>query len=308
MTRSLGARSTADDVLGNRSLLGKNILVTGANSGIGFETARVLARHGAHVVLACRTLARAEEAAARIRARHAEANVAPLELDLASFDNIRRAVDDLTIEHLDVLICNAGLFNSGYQQTEDGLEQTVGVSHFGHFLLTSLLLPKLRAAAPARVVVVSSESHRHPSTLSFRHLPLTRERYRSLVAYGQAKLCNVLFANELTRRFASDGIYANSLHPGTMIGTSIFRDSLPAKLLAAVMRPFTKSIAQGAATTVYCASAPELERVGGKYFLDCREKEMSKGARDTEAARKLWELSEQLTQAPRDERTAHPRV
>jgi WW domain-containing oxidoreductase len=298
MTTNFGARSGADDVLRDRSLAGKSMLVTGANSGIGFETARALALHGAHVLLGCRSRERAEEAATRIRVQQPGVQVSPVALDLASFASIRAAAAALPVDSLDVLICNAGLFKSKYEQTEDGIEQTVGVCHFGHFLLTSLLLPKLRAAAPARVVMVASESHRYPSTLAFDRFPLAAERYRDLVAYGQAKLCNVLFANELTRRYSEQGIYANSLHPGTMIGTSIFRDSVPAKVLATVVRPFTKSLAQGAATTVYCATAPELARSGGKYYANCREKEMSNGARDAAAARRLWELSEQRVQTP----------
>jgi WW domain-containing oxidoreductase len=165
------------------------------------------------------------------------------------------------------------------------------VCHFGHFLLFSLLLDRLRAAAPARVVVVASESHRYPRTLEFERFPLEAARYRGLVAYGQAKLCNVLFANELTRRHAAEGVLANSLHPGSLIGTSIFRSSVAAKLLGAAARPFTKSIAQGAATTVYCATAPELNGIGGRYFADCTEKRASSGARDEQAARRLWELT-----------------
>lgn len=293
---TLGARSTTDDVLGERSLAEKTMLVTGANAGIGYETARALASHGAHVLVACRSLDKAEHTAQRIRAEHADAKLTPLTLDLGSFDSIREAVAELSIDRLDALICNAGLYNSGYAETADGIEQTVGVCHFGHFLLTSLLVPRLRAAAPARVVMVASESHRYPAQLDFARFPLTRAQYRPLVAYGQAKLCNVLFANELTRRFAIAGVYANSLHPGSMIGTSIFRNSWAAKLIAGALRPFTKSIAQGAATTVYCATAPELERVGGEYFSDCTRKPMSKGARNVEAAQRLWELSEQRTQ------------
>jgi WW domain-containing oxidoreductase len=293
MRETFGSRSTADDVLNGRALDDKNILITGANAGIGFETARALASHGARVWLGCRNRQSAESCAARIRAEHSAAQVVPMALDLASFASIRAATTELSLDRLDVLICNAGLFKSSYELTEDGIEQTVGVCHFGHFLLSSLLLPKLRAASSARVVMVSSESHRMPARLARHRFPLPADRYKSLIAYGQAKLCNVLFANELTRRFSSQGIYANSLHPGSMIGTSIFRDSLAAKLLAAVARPFAKSIAQGAATTVYCAVAPELERVGGKYFADCAEKAMSRGAADSDVARRLWTMSEQ---------------
>jgi WW domain-containing oxidoreductase len=268
------------------------MLVTGCNAGIGFETARALAAHGAHVIVACRDAAKAEQTVGRIRALHPSAQLSPLVIDLGSFASVRAAAAALPVEALHVLICNAGLYTDAYELTEDGLESTVGVCHFGHFLLTALLMDVLRRAAPARVVMVSSESHRHPARLDLSRFPLPADRYKALIAYGQAKLCNVLFANELTRRCAGEGIVANSLHPGNLIATSIFRNSIGAKLVGLVARPFAKSIAQGAATTVHCAVAPELAGVGGRYFKDCGEHPMSQGARDAEVARQLWELSE----------------
>jgi WW domain-containing oxidoreductase len=269
------------------------MLVTGASSGIGFETARALAAAQAHVIIACRSVAKGAESAARIVAHHPHAKVTPIELDLASFKSVRRAVGELPADKIDALICNAGLFANTYQTTEDGIESTVGVCHFGHFLLTQLVKPRLRAAVRARVVMVSSESHRYPSTLKLERFPLAPTSYKPLVSYGQAKLCNVLFANELTRRWAADGITANSLHPGSFIGTDIFRSTVAGKAISVLISPFTKSIAQGAATTVYCAVAPELEGVGGRYFADCREKPMSAGARDADIAARLWTLSEE---------------
>ena len=242
--------------------------------------------------MACRDSAKAEQTSARIRAAHTNANLTPIALDLGSYASIRQAAASVNVDALQVLICNAGLYMDKYVATAEGIESTVGVCHFGHFLLTQLLLDKLRRGAPARVVMVSSESHRFPPQLSLGHFPLGPHNFKSLVAYGQAKLSNVLFANELTRRYRSAGILANSLHPGSMIGTSIFRNSLPAKLLGLAMRPFAKSIEQGAATTVYCATAPVVSDVGGKYFRDCREHSMSKAARDVELAKRLWELTE----------------
>lgn len=286
-----GSSSTCDDVVSGLDLSDRTMLVTGANSGIGFATARSIASAGAHVIVACRRKASAEETAGKIIAAHANANVTPLELDLASFASIRRAAQAVPAQKLNALICNAGLYTTTFQATEDGLEQCVGVSHFGHFLLTGLLMDKLRAAAPARVVMVSSESHRMPPTLNFERFPLRADNYRGLTAYGQAKLCNVLFANELTRRFKQHGVTANSLHPGSLIGTSIFRNSWSAKVLAAVVRPFTKTIDQGAATTVYCAVDPRVEGIGGLYYNDCKERRMSRGASDEQVAKRLWDLS-----------------
>jgi WW domain-containing oxidoreductase len=292
MSIAFGARTTADEVLQGRDLSGQNMLITGCNAGIGFETARALATRGAHVLIACRTRDKARETIERIRAVHPHAALSPVALDLASFASIRQAAVSVDVDALHVLICNAGLYMGEYAPTADGIESTVGVCHYGHALLTTLLLDRLRQAAPARVVMVSSESHRYPSRLSLEHFPLEAHEFKSLVAYGQAKLANVLFANELTRRYRHTGIFANSLHPGSMIGTSIFRNSVSAKLVGLAMRPFAKSIQQGAATSVYCATAPELANVGGKYFRDCREHPMSLGARDAELAKRLWEHTE----------------
>jgi len=268
------------------------MLVTGCNAGIGFETARALAAHGAHVFVGCRTREKANETIDRIRSAHPSAKVSPFAVDLASFRSIRQAVASLEVDALHVLICNAGLYVDAFKPTAEGLESTVGVCHYGHHLLTTLLIDKLRRAAPARVVMVASESHRHPARLDLARFPLEARNFKGLTAYGQAKLANVLFANELTRRYQGEGIVANSLHPGTMIGTSIFRNSLPAKVLALALRPFTKSIEQGAATTVYCATAPELTDTGGQYFRDCKPHSMSQGARDAEVAKQLWARTE----------------
>jgi WW domain-containing oxidoreductase len=300
MSTAFRARATADEVLRGRDLSGQNILVTGCNAGIGFETARALAAHDAHVFAACRNRDKASETIARIRAAHPNAKLSPVVLDLGSFASIRAGVASIDVSALHVLICNAGLFMDRYTLTAEGIESTVGVSHYGHFLLTTLLLDKLRRGAPARVVMVASESHRYPARLSLEHLPLEAHNFKSLVAYGQAKLTNVLFANELTRRYRADGIFANSLHPGSMIGTSIFRNSVSARLFGLLVRPFAKSIEQGAATTVYCATAPELARVGGKYFRDCREHSTSEAARDADLAKRLWEHTEEFFGKPEE--------
>ena len=273
------------------------MLVTGCNAGIGFETARALAAHGAHVIVACRTLDKANETSDRIRVAHPRAELSPLALDLGSFECIRQAVSSVHVGALHALICNAGLYMDEFEPTVEGLESTVGVCHYGHFLLTTLLVDKLRRAAPARVVMVASESHRYPARLDLEHFPLEAHNFKALTAYGQAKLANVLFANELTRRYRDVGIVANSVHPGSMIGTSIFRNSLPAKLFALAVRPFTKSIEQGAATTVYCATASELTNTGGQYFRDCKPHSMSRGARDAEMAKRLWLRTQEFVEA-----------
>jgi NAD(P)-dependent dehydrogenase (short-subunit alcohol dehydrogenase family) len=200
-----GGRSTADDVVRALDLSGRCMVVTGANTGIGFETARALASAGARVVLACRNPDAGRAAVQRIQARHPHADARLARLDLASFASIRAFTDALAEPRVDVLVCNAGLFAARYRETEDGFESTVGVCHLGHFLLTLRLLPKLLAAR-GRVVMVSSESHRTPRRLDFEHLPHPERHYSTVVAYGQAKLCNALFANELQRRYGAQGL------------------------------------------------------------------------------------------------------
>ncbi len=290
-----GRRSTADDVADACDLSGRRALVTGANTGIGFETARALAANGARTVLACRNPDTGSDAVARIRARHPQAEVELAILDLASMSGIRRFAAGLSAGRLDILVCNAGLYGGGYHETEDGFERTVGVCHIGHFLLTMLLLRRLEAAGAARLVVVSSESHRYPRRLDFERLPLPRKAHSDVRAYGQAKLCNVLFAKEFQRRYADRGMTAYSLHPGTLVPTGLGRNSVLASVVIRLTRPFTKSLAQGAATSVFCAGYPGLDRFGGEYFVDCRVVQSSRESNDPEVARRLWQLSEKWT-------------
>ena len=291
-TRKLGRKTSADDVLTGVDLAGRSVLVTGANAGIGFETARSLAAHGARVLLGCRSDAKADDTAARIRAAHPDADVVPTRLDLGSLADVRRCCDALEVDSLAAVVCNAGVYGGPYAETADGFERTVGVCHIGHFLLVHLLRSRLAKDGGGRVVMVASGSHKHPARLNFDRLPLPPEKYMDMVAYGQAKLCNVLFAFELNRRWASDGITGTALHPGAMIATEITRSTLAGRLLFKLVRPFTKSIGQGAATSVYCATAPELEGVGGTYYVDCREAKASAEARDPGVAARLWKLSE----------------
>jgi WW domain-containing oxidoreductase len=284
-------------VLAERNLSGKTYIVTGANAGIGFETARALAAKSGRVIVACRSEDKADETAARIKALHADATVESGVLDLASFESIRAFVDALKIERLDGLVGNAGVIHNDYRETQEGHEMTVGVCHIGHFLLTSLLMPQLRAAAAetgdARVIMVASESHHQPAKLQFNRFLLSKDNYKFMVAYGQAKLCNVLFANEFDRRFAGDGIRACSLHPGTMVTTGIARNTALGRFAMAILTPFTKNPHQGAATSVYCAAYGDPQEIGGVYFSDCKPKKMSREAASPDVASKLWDMSEE---------------
>jgi WW domain-containing oxidoreductase len=297
--KKLGARSSTNDVLQGKDLTGRTVVITGSNCGIGFETAQALAGAGAKVIFACRNIEKGKDAVHRCNALHPESKLAFFPLDLASTDSIKNFCSQIKDETIDTLICNAGLMSTKYQETKEGLEMTVGVCHFGHFLLTQLLLPQLLAAKELtgkspRVVMVSSESHRMPAILDFNKFPLKKsDRFSALTAYGQAKLCNALFANELQRRFGEQGLTACSLHPGALITTSFGRDSGFLSLLFKLVSPLTKNPNQGAATTVFCASHENTEELAGKYFSHCQPVRSTKEANTPETARKLWQLSEE---------------
>lgn len=287
-----GSKTTADEVVQGMDLSGRVMLVTGANTGIGYDTGRSLASAGARVLLACRSAEKGKNAAQRIRDAHPKADVAFVQLDLASIDSIRNFTENLEEPSIDVLIGNAGVVNAKYREIDGGIEHTVGVSHLGHFLLVRGLLPKLLASGGGRVVMVGSESHRSPRTLDFENFPLRADNFSSLKSYGQAKLCNTLFANELQRRYGDQGLTACSLHPGNLVTTEIGRDSLLTRIAMMLASPFTKSSAQGAATSVTCAVHPDSTAIAGKYYSHCQPIRMSREAENPEVAKRLWELTE----------------
>ncbi len=290
---TFGARTTADEVVADLDLSDQLIIVTGANSGIGFEAARTLTSAGARVIFACRDSATGAAAVERTLAEHPGTRAEVSTLDLASRQSIEDFTGRIDAESIDTVVCNAGLFGGPYQQVHGGIERTVGVCHVGHFLFVRALLPKLLAQGGGRVVMVSSESHRTPSKLDFDRLPLTAEQYSGFTAYGQAKLCNLLFASELQRRYGAEGLTACSLHPGSMVPTNIARNSRMASLLMLLIRPLTKSPSAGAATSVFCATHPHIGEIAGRYFSDCRPKQASIEAQDPEVAGRLWDRTEE---------------
>ncbi|XP_027131135.1 retinol dehydrogenase 13 isoform X1 [Larimichthys crocea] len=278
---------------------GKTVLITGANTGIGKETSRDLARRGARVVMACRDLTRAEQAAEEIRRSTGNGNVAIRHLDLASLYSVRQFAKDFldSEDRLDVLINNAGVMMCPKSLTEDGFETQLAVNHLGHFLLTNLLLPKLKSSAHSRVVTVSSIAHRG-GHIDFDDLFFSRKPYSSLQSYKQSKLANILFTRELARRLRGSGVSSFCLHPGvifTELGRH-FQSSFP--VLGLLLIPpsllLMKTPAQGSQTTVYCAVTPGLEELSGRYFSDCAEKKVAPEGRDDEVARRLWEESARL--------------
>jgi len=274
---------------------GKTCLITGASSGIGRATALALAGMGAQLVLVCRDRGRGENVLAEIAQQTGKTEATLLLGDLAVQCDIRRvAAEFLAIDRpLHVLINNAGVVNLHRSVTADGIESTFAVNHLAYFLLTNLLFERLRRSAPARIVNVASEAHKF-APLDFDDLGNER-RYRAMRVYGQSKLANILFTAELARRCAGTGVTANSLHPGavsTRLGTN---NGAWTRAVIALLRPFFRSPTDGAATSIYLASSPAVDGVSGKYFANCREKAPSRAASDPDAARRLWEISAQMT-------------
>ncbi len=274
---------------------GKVVLVTGASSGIGLETARGLARLGASVVMAVRDVRKGEAAAAEIRRGLPDARLEVMRVDLADLDDVRRFAREFAAGHgrLDVLVNNAGFHVAGFERTKQGFESTFGVNHLGHFVLTRELLPLLERSAPSRVVTVASEAHRG-ARVDWDDLQLER-RWSGMRAYANSKLLNVWFARELTRRLAGTGVTSNALHPGsvrTQWGrrpeSGLFRWGVK------VATPFLISPEKGADTSIWLAASPEVAGVTGRYFHRRREVEPSALARDDAQARRLWDVSEAL--------------
>ncbi len=286
-------RATPQEALAGRDLAGRHCLVTGATGGIGFETARALAWAGARVTLGSRDTGAGERAMERIRGAHPGAEVRSLPLDLASFRSIRAFAEAVGDEPLDVLVANAGVYLGRYRETEEGIERTVGVSHVGHFLLTRFLADRLLVTSRPRVVLVSSESHRAPARLDFGRFPLKAATYKALEAYGQAKLCNVLMARSLHRRYARRGMVACALHPGALVATGIGRNSALLRWVVRLARPFTRTPEQAALTPVVAAVWEPAEPLAGAYLKDARPARSSAAGEDPEVAERVWALTEE---------------
>lgn len=280
--------------LKERDLTGRVGVVTGITSGIGGAVARALAARGAHVVAVARSPERGERAVRAIRASVAGAELTLMICDLASQASIRRFAGDLRARFpaVHALVNNAGAIVPERQLTEDRIEAIFATNHLGPFLLTRLLLDPLRAGAPARVVNVASEAHRR-GFIDFGDLQLER-RYSPVRAYCNAKLADVLFTFELSRRLEGAGVTANCLHPGAVATTWGDAGSLPVRLAWRIARPFFLNADEGARGPVHLAASPELEGVTGRYFVRTREARPAPQASDTEAARRLWAASEEL--------------
>jgi retinol dehydrogenase-12 len=274
---------------------GQTMLVTGATAGIGVPTARVLAERGATVVIVGRNRAKCEATVAGIQQQTGNPNIAYLVADLSVLAEVRRLAEEYRSRYnrLDVLVNNAGAIFLSRQVTAEGLEMTFALNHLSYFLLTMLLLDTLKANAPARIVNVSSRVHQG-ARINFDALQ-GEKRYNGQAAYGQSKLANILFTYELARRLAGSGVTANALHPGLVASSFAKNNGLAGRLFRLVANPFSISNEQGAQTSIYLAASPDVAGVTGKYFVECKEVRSSPASYDEATARRLWEVSEQMT-------------
>lgn len=287
-------RSTAEQVTEGIDLNGKTVLITGVNSGLGFESMRVLAKRGAHVIGAARTLEKAAEACGKIAGK-----TTPIACELSDLGDVARCADEINAMNtpIDILMCNAGIMALSELQTKNGIEMQFLTNHLGHFVLVNKLLERVKQAKAGRVVMLSSMGHQQcpKGGIDFDNLSGDKG-YDPWKFYGQSKLANLLMAVELTKRLQGDQATANAVHPG-VIRTNLSRSTggFFATLISVVARLFERTIAQGAATQCYVAVHENLEGVSGEYFADCNRAKPSNYGRDPELAERLWHESEILT-------------
>jgi NAD(P)-dependent dehydrogenase (short-subunit alcohol dehydrogenase family) len=277
------------------SMNGKRCVVTGSTGGIGLVTARELARQGARLTLISRNPERCQAAVDNIREETGNQDIEFIAADLSSQAEVRRAAQEFLDRHeqLDVLVNNAGGFFWRRAETVDGLEMTMALNHLNYFLLTNLLLETIKASGPARIVNVSSDAHRG-AKVNFDDIQGQR-RYAGFRAYAQSKLMNVLFTYELARRLEGSGVTANALHPGFVASGFGKNNGLLFRILMPIAQLGALSPEDGARTSTYLASSPNVEGVSGKYFTKERAVRSDPASYDEQTALRLWELSLELT-------------
>ena len=305
-----GAQTTADEVLSGHDMSGQTVFITGGASGLGQETARAMAARGAHVILCARDAGKLEAAANEIRSQTGSDRIETILCDLASLESVRACGEEANrrFARIDLLINNAGVMACPLAHTEDGFEMQFGTNHLGHFVLTKHLLPLVVKGRGKRIVNLSSRGH-HIDQVHLDDPNFENREYEKWASYGQSKTANILFSVGLENRLKDQGIHAYAVHPGgimTNLGrhlTDEDRAALLARVTEADQGFSWKTVEQGAATTCWAATAPELEGQGGVYCEDChvaaQDDESSEGgvrsyAVDPENAERLWLLSERL--------------
>jgi len=273
---------------------GKHVAITGPTAGIGRATALELARRGARLTLFCRSPDKAEALSREIVAVGGQ-EPAIIAMDMADLESVRRAAREFIDgnERLDVLLNNAGVINTSRKETVDGFEQTLAVNHFAPFLLTGFLLPVLQRTAGARIVNVASDAHAFVRGMGFEDMQAMRG-YRTFREYGRSKLANILFTRRLARLLEGQDVTVNCLHPGavaTSLGTQ--NSGLINRIVPLLLKPFFKTPEQGARTSIYLCSSPDVAGVTGQYFVNCKQAQPKAWARDDAAADRLWEFTEQ---------------
>jgi NAD(P)-dependent dehydrogenase (short-subunit alcohol dehydrogenase family) len=276
----------------------KVVVVSGATQGIGFEAAKALANKGARVVITARDQGRGEKAVADLKRLTGNDRVEVVLVDFASMQSIKDAAHELhnRIDRLDVLLNNAGAVYSDHLTSKDGLELTFATNHIGYFLFTHLLLDLLKQSAPARIVNVASDAHKAArSGIDFDDLERKRG-YTGFVVYGETKLMNILFTRELARRLEGTGVTVNCLHPGVIAsGFGTNNSGLLGFATRNLGKYFLITPEQGAQTSIYLCTSPDVAGVSGKYFAKSKEAKTTRHGVDDAAAKKLWELSEKIT-------------
>ncbi|WCJ36681.1 NAD(P)-binding Rossmann-fold superfamily protein [Euphorbia peplus] len=295
------ASSTAEQVTQGIDASGLTAIVTGATSGIGSETARVLAMRGVHVIMGVRNMEAGKKFQEAIIKGNPSAQIHSMQLDLSSLESVRKFADEFKSSDLplNLLINNAGIMATPFMLSKDNIELQFAVNHIGHFVLTNLLMDTIKKTASeskkeGRIVNVSSRRHKlsYPEGIRFTKINDSSE-YNRLSAYGQSKLANVLHANELSRRLQEDGaqVTANSVSPGP-VDTNLFRQNIIISGLAGLVGKLVlKNVQQGAATTCYTALHPQVKDTSGQYFADSNMAEASSQATDADLAKKLWDFS-----------------
>ncbi|CAL1599248.1 unnamed protein product [Knipowitschia caucasica] len=278
---------------------GKTVVITGANTGIGKETARELAKRGGRIIMGCRDMDKCEAAAKEIRGKTLNPHVYACKLDLASLKSVREFAERIQKEkRVDILVNNAGVMRCPDWKTEDGFDMQFGVNHLGHFLLTNLLLGKLKESSPSRVVNVTSLAHA-VGKMDFEDLNWERKKFDTKQAYCQSKLANVLFTRELAKQLQGSGVTVNAVHPGivaTELGrhTGLHQSQFSSTVLSPFFSLLIKNPELGAQPSVFLAVSEEMEGVTGRYYDVMTEKEPAPAALDDRAAQTLWEASVRL--------------